>query len=52
MYNLKVAQMNVQCSPIQDRILYKFKLGYNATKSTKTVCEEGEDTVDHSSVTR
>ncbi len=35
--DLKVTQMNVQCSLIQKFILYKYKLYYN-TKATKGIC--------------
>ena len=34
-------------------MLYKFKLGHNATEATKNICSaKGEGTVDHSTVNR
>ena len=35
--DLKAAQMNVQCSLIQELMLDKFELGYNATEVTKKI---------------
>ena len=35
-YDLKSAQMNVQC--FQEFMLYKFELGYNAMETTKNIC--------------
>ena len=42
--------MNVQYSVIWELILYKFKLGYKATKII--CCAKDESTVDHNTVTR
>ena len=38
MYDLKAAQMNVQCSLIWELMLYEFKLGNNGTEATKNIC--------------
>ena len=52
-YDLKVTQMNVQCSLIQELILYKFEVGHNATEETKNIsCGKIEVAVDHSTITR
>ena len=41
----------IQCSLIQELMLYKFKLGYNTAETNKNVCfAKGEDTVNHSTV--
>ena len=51
-WDLKTAQMNMQCNLIQELMLYEFKLVYNITKTTKNICfAKGEGTADHSSVT-
>ena len=51
--DLKFTQMNVQGSLIQDIMLYKFKLEYNAKEATKNItCTKGEGAVDHSTETR
>ena len=53
MCHLKATQMNVQCSLIQEFILYLFKLGYNTLEATENICcAKGEGTVNHSTVTR
>ena len=53
MYDLKIAQMNIQYTLIQELILYKFKIGHNALEATKNICcGKDEGTVDHSTVTR
>ena len=51
--NLKVAQMNIQCSLICELKLYEFKLGLNTAEIAKSICYvNGEDTVGHCTVTR
>ena len=51
--DLKATHMKVQCRLIQELMLYKFKLGYYTMVATKNICRvKGEDTVDHSTVTR
>ena len=51
--DLKAVQMNVQCSLIQELILCKFELDYNAAETTKNIpCIKSEGTVDHSTATR
>ena len=46
-YDLKGAQMNLQCSQIWELIFYQ--LGHNATEATKNIyCANCECTVDHS----
>ena len=47
--NLKAVQRNVQHSLIKELMLYKFKLGDDAAKTTKNICcVKGEGAVDHS----
>ena len=49
MCNLKAAQMNVQCSLIQELMLYELKRGHNAIEANKNICcAKGENTVIHS----
>ena len=36
--DLKATQINMQCSPIQKLMLYKYKLAHNATETTKNIC--------------
>ena len=36
--NLKAAQMNMQCSLIQEFMLYKFEMGCSVTEATKNIC--------------
>ena len=51
MYDLKAAQMNMQCSLIWE--LYEFKVSHNATETTKnSCCVKCEVAIDHSTVTR
>ena len=51
--DLKATKMNVQCSLIQELMLYKFELSCNATEVTKDICCVKDDgTVDHSTETR
>ena len=51
-HNLKAAQLNVQCSLIQELMLYGFKLSYCTTEAPKNICcAKGGGDVDHSSVT-
>ena len=51
--HLKAAQVNVQYSPIQELMLYEFKLCHNAVEATKNICcMEGEGAVDHSTGTQ
>ena len=53
MCDLKVVQINMQSSLIQEFMLYKFELGYKAMEVTKNICYvNGEDAVDLSTVTR
>ena len=48
MCDLKAAQMNMQHSLIWELILYKYELGYNATKTSKNICNaKDEGTVDY-----
>ena len=48
--DLKVAQMNVQCSLIWELVLYKFRLGHNTTETANIICcTKGEGTVDRES---
>ena len=50
MWDLKAALMEVQCSLIQENMLYKFELDHKATEATKNICYvKGEGTVDQSS---
>ena len=45
--------MNVQCSLIQELMLYEFKLDHNAAEATKKICGvKGEDVIDLTTVTR
>ena len=37
-YDLKAAQMNVQCSSICKLMLYEFELSYNPPEETKKIC--------------
>ena len=41
MKDLKAVQINVQCSLIQELILYKFELGNNIMEATENICERG-----------
>ena len=53
MYDLKAAQMNIQCSLIWEHVFYEFQLGHNAVEATKNLyCVETEGIFDHSTVTR
>ena len=53
MYDLKAAQMNMQCSLIWELMLHKFELGHNASEAAKSFYwTKGERTVDNSTVTR
>ena len=46
---LKAKEMNMEHSIIQELILYEFKLGHNAVKTTKNIhCTKGENPNDHS----
>ena len=44
--------MNIQCSLIQEHMLYQFELGDNATETTENICVKGEGSVDYIIVTR
>ena len=44
--------MNMQCSLIQEFMLYKFELGNNAVKETKNFCVNGEGAVKRTSPIR
>ena len=49
--DLKTTQMNMQCSLIQDLMLYEFKLGDNTAGATKNICcVKSQSTVDHRTV--
>ena len=51
--HLKATQINAQCSLILELMLYDFKLGHNNVEATKNICfAKGEDTVNHSTITR
>ena len=51
--DLKAALMNVHRCLIREFMLYYFEVGQNAAETTKNICwAKGEDTVDHSRVTR
>ena len=51
--DLKVTKINVQCSLIQELMLYEFVLGHNTATATKNICcVKGESTVDHNIVTK
>ena len=53
MCDLKIAEMNLQCSLIQELRLYKFKLGHNAMEVNKNICHvKNAGAVDHSTVAR
>ena len=50
---LKVAQINVQCSLIQELMFYEFRLDHSITEATKNICgAKGEGAVDYSTITR
>ena len=52
-YDLKTAQINVQCSLIQELMLYEFKKDNNLAEATKNICyRKGEGAIDLSIVTR
>ena len=52
-YNLKVAQMNMQYSLIWELMLYKLELDHNAAEATKNICcVKGDGTFDHSTITK
>ena len=45
--------MNVQCSLIQELMVYEFELGHNSAEATKNIsCAKSEGIVDHSTETR
>ena len=53
LHDLKAVQTNMQCSLIQEFMLYIFELGHSTTKATKNICRaKCEGAVDHSTVTR
>ena len=53
MRDLKAAQLNMQYSPIQELLLYKYELSHNVAEATKNIYDaKGEDTVDHNTVTK
>ena len=53
MSDLKAKQTNMECSLIQELMLYKFKLSYDTVEATKNVCyAKDEGTVDPSTMTR
>ena len=38
MYDLKAAQIDMQCRLIWEFMLYKFELSYNTSEATKIIC--------------
>ena len=45
--------MNMQCSRIQEFILYEFELDHNPAEATKKICYvKGESAVNHNAVSR
>ena len=47
MCDLKIAQMNLKYSLIQELLPYEFKLGHNAAETTKNIyCVKGNQTVE------
>ena len=53
MCDLKVIQMSIQYSLIQELMIYKFELSHNSIETTKRVCfVKGEGTVHQSTVTK
>ena len=52
MCDLKTAQMNMQSSFIWEHMLYEFELGHIVVEETKNIFVKGEDTGDHSILTR
>ena len=50
--HLKAAHMNIQCSLVQELMLYETELGYNAAEPSKKICVEDEGTIDDHTVTR
>ena len=53
MCDLKAIQMNVQCSLIQEFMLYEFKLDHNAAEATKNICDvKDKSVVDYSKVNK
>ena len=53
MCDLKVVQMSIQYSLIQELMIYKFELSHNSIETTKRVCfVKGEGTVHQSTVTK
>ena len=51
--DLKAAQMNEQCSLIQILMLYKFKMGHNSAKATKSIYyAKDEGAFDHCIITK
>ena len=50
---LKATQVNVQCNLILELMLFEFKLGYNTSEATKSICCAKDDgAVDRSTVNR
>ena len=49
MYDLKAAQVNVQCSLILE-MFHEFEPDHNATETTKNICVKGKSAIDHSIV--
>ena len=53
LYVIQKPHNEMQHSLIQELILYKFKLGYEAIKATKNIyCVKDKGTVNHSTVTK
>ena len=53
LYDLKVAQMSVQSSLIQELMLHEFELDHNTVKTIKNICcVKGEGAIDPNIVTK
>ena len=51
--DLKITKVNVQCSIIEELMLYEFEQGYKIVEATKNICyAKDESAVDHSTITR
>lgn len=46
--DLRTTQINVQCSPIWEFMLYKFKMSHDTAETTKDICSvKGENAINH-----
>ena len=53
MWDLKATEMKMQCSLIQELMLYDFKLDHNFVEATKNIsCTKDEGEVDHGAVVK